>query len=261
MGPDYYLDPPHLAVYERLPDTGQDAAQLVVLVHGTMDRATSFAKVTRRLAEFHTLRYDRRGYGDSAINVDGMPVLPATDLQSAANDLLAVVDGRRSVLVGHSMGGTIALAAAMTQPEMVEAVIAYESPLPFATTADQRPSNPESDPAEAAEKFMRQMIGDAQWERLPASSRKKRRAEGPALIADRELWNGESNYQPSRLVVPVVAAYGGNSSEHHRQSAFRLAELVPQATLAEIEGASHGAHLTHPDAFAELIRATAAQFR
>lgn len=253
MGPDYYIDPPHLAVYERFAASPHADTPLVVLVHGTMDRATSFAKVSRRLAQLHTLRYDRRGYGESAVKANGEPVKPAESLQVAAHDLISVLAGRRSVLVGHSMGGTIALAAAMESPELVQAVIAYESPLPFATVTDRRPQHPRMDPGDAAEKFMRQMIGDAQWERLPASSRKKRRAEGPALLADRELWNGDVSYSPERVTVATIAAYGSASSQHHRQVAAELTRLVPHATLRVVEGASHGAHLTHPDVFAELI--------
>jgi len=31
---------------------------------------------------------------------------------------------------------------------------------------------------------------------------------------------------------------------------------VPSAVVVEIPGAAHGAQLTHPDAFAELVRTT-----
>ena len=45
-----------------------------------------------------------------------------------------------------------------------------------------------------------------------------------------------------------------NSATRHRQSVAWLVEHTPGAELVEIAGAAHGAHLTHPDAFAALVR-------
>jgi pimeloyl-ACP methyl ester carboxylesterase len=36
-----------------------------------------------------------------------------------------------------------------------------------------------------------------------------------------------------------------------------MADHLPGAELVEIPAAGHGAHLTHPDAFASLVRRTA----
>jgi pimeloyl-ACP methyl ester carboxylesterase len=40
-----------------------DGAPLVVLVHGSMDRNSAFARCAGLLRDLHTIRYDRRGYG------------------------------------------------------------------------------------------------------------------------------------------------------------------------------------------------------
>ncbi|HZB71156.1 MAG TPA: alpha/beta fold hydrolase, partial [Acidimicrobiales bacterium] len=70
---------------------------LVVLVHGSLDRSATFARVVAAegLARLHTIRYDRRGYGRS---IDAGP--PA-GLDEHVEDLLGVVDGRPAVVVGH----------------------------------------------------------------------------------------------------------------------------------------------------------------
>ena len=47
-------------------ESGPDDAPLVVFVHGSMDRSTSFSKVVRRLRDLHTVVYDRRGYAGSS---------------------------------------------------------------------------------------------------------------------------------------------------------------------------------------------------
>ena len=57
------------------------------------------------------------------------------------------------------------------------------------------------------------------------------------------------------LAVPAVFGRGTESLPHHRASAEWLTAHVPGAELIEIEGAAHGAHLTHPDAFARFVRA------
>ena len=44
----------------------------------------------------------------------------------------------------------------------------------------------------------------------------------------------------------------------HRESVAWLVEHTPGAELVEIAGAGHGAHLTHPDAFAAMVRAVGA---
>src|SRR5690606_30786246 len=108
-------------------------------------------------------------------------------IDAQVQDLLDVVGEVRCVALGHSMGGTVALAAAARRPDLFAAVGAYEAPRPWVpwwpTTSPgaRAVGDGEVDPATAAERFMRRMVGDAQWDRMPASSRAKRRAEGPAL--------------------------------------------------------------------------------
>ena len=88
-------------------ETGPDGAPLVVFVHGSMDRMAGFAKVARRLESDHrVLRYDRRGYARS------LAVGPPFTIAQHADDLLTLLDGRRAIVLGHSLGGNVVLAAA-----------------------------------------------------------------------------------------------------------------------------------------------------
>lgn len=235
-------------------DPGGDAAT-IVLVHGSLDRSAAFARVQRHLEDLRVVRYDRRGYGRSL----ALGAAPTFAVQ--VDDLEAVVGDRPAVVVGHSLGGVIALALAQRRPDLVRAVVAYESPMawmpwwPAATAGSVALTGPR-DPGDAAERFMRRMIGDERWERLPRRTQDQRRAEGPALVAEiASIRHPDAPpYEPERLRVPVIAAHGTMSSPHHRRTAEVLAERAPGAALVVVEGAGHGVHLTHPVELAALAR-------
>ena len=114
---------------------------------------------------------------------------------------------------------------------------------------------PPGEPSEQVEWFFRRMVGDAAWERLPEAERQARQADGPALVADLLGFTGAAPFEVTALAVPTVFGRGGpQSAQHHRATVAWLAGHVPGAELVEIEAAQHGAHLTHPDAFATLVR-------
>jgi len=228
---------------------------LVVLVHGSLDRSAAFARVVAAepLAGLHTLRYDRRGYGRS------VDVGPPAGLDDHVDDLLGVVDGRPAVVAGHSYGGLVALVAAVRAPDVVRAVAAFEPPQPWApwwpgTSAGSAAAAAE--PADAAEAFLRRMVGDDRWEALPERTRAARRREGTALAAElRSVRTAPTPpLDPREVAVPVVVGRGSRSSEHLRRSAGELAAAIPGAVLVEVEGADHGAHLTHPVEVAAWVR-------
>ena len=234
----------------------------VVLVHGAMDRAGGMLRVRRELLADHcVVRYDRRGYGRSRA------LGPATTFDQQVDDLAGVVAGRASVLVGHSFGGVVCLALAERRPDLAPAVLAYEAPRMWepwwpgmgADLVNRRPGldgGEDLDPGDAAESMLRRLIGDDLWERLPARTRAERRAEGPALLADLHTVRPPAPppFTAAALVMPVLAARGSEARPHHRRATDELARAAPRGELAVIEGAPHGAHLSHPAAFAELVR-------
>lgn len=247
-------------VYERRAEgggaEGGGEAARVVFVHGSMDRGASFLKVTRRLPDVDTVRYDRAGYGRSA------HLAPVPTFDAAVAELLHVVGEQPSVVVGHSFGGVLALAASVRRPGVVRSVVAYESPMPWAEWWPTRSAGGEAvaaageqGPEEAAEGFMRRMIGDERWERLPPSTRESRRAEGAALVNEmRFVRIDEPPFDLGAIDVPVLAAHGTASADRHQRSAQEVARTVRDGELAVIDGADHGAHFTHAEEFAALVR-------
>jgi pimeloyl-ACP methyl ester carboxylesterase len=233
---------------------------LVVLVHGSMDRSGGMLRVRRVLQRDHrVVRYDRRGYGRS------LAAGPPTSFDQQVDDLGTVLAGRPAVLAGHSFGGVVCLALAQRRPELARAVVAYETPKmweswwPGSTAGSQALTRlgPGSEAeADVAEWFLRRMIGDDTWERLPASMRAERRAEGRALVAELRSVRPPAPvpFRAEAVAAPVVSACGSEGEAHHLRAAEELARSAPRGELRVVEGAGHGAHLTHPEAFADLVR-------
>jgi len=114
--------------------------------------------------------------------------------------------------------------------------------------------------AEAAEWFLRRMIGDAMWERLPAAVRAERRAEGPTLVAEMASVRPPAPppFDAATIPVPVLAVHGSEARAHHVRATGELARSAPRAELRAIAGAGHGAHLSHPVELADLVHRAAA---
>jgi pimeloyl-ACP methyl ester carboxylesterase len=236
-------------------EAGPADAPLVVLVHGSMDRSAGLLKLSRRLdATTRVLRYDRRGYGRSTPH-DG----PFAMGEQVA-DLVALLDGRRAVVFGHSYGGNVALALADRHPELVRAVGVYEAPLSWldwwpGTTAGADALATRGDPAEAAERFIRRLIGDERWSRLPESTRRARRTEGVAMVGELVDLRSHAPWDPARVRVPVVAMHGTLGAAHHAASTRYLGDVLADCRVVDIQGARHFGPNTHPDAVAAEILA------
>jgi len=258
--------PAGLHVVDHAPrQHGAERDPVVVLVHGALDRAESFGRVVRRLADHTVVTYDRRGYQRS--RVAGPPPGFAghvEDLLGIAEEAARVHGSGPPVIVGHSFGGTVAVGAAVAAPERFGAVGAYEPPMPWLGFHRAGPGSrgrwPEvaEDPADEAERFFIRMVSQSAWNRLTPSQRAGRRADGPALVADlSSLLSTEPPFDVRALRLPSVFGRGGPDTQpHHRDTVGWLAAELPGAHLHEVAEAAHGAHLSHPDAFASLVRAT-----
>ena len=240
-------------------EAGPDGAPLIALVHGSMDRSAGLLKLSRRLDDDHrVLRYDRRGYGRSA------PHPGPFGMDGQVADLVELLAGRPAVVFGHSYGGNVALAVAARHPELVRAVGVYESPLSWLdwwprTTAGSGAVDEQGDPADAAERFMRRMIGDERWVHLPPGARRARRTEGAAMIGELTDLTANAPWASDDIRAPALAIHGSLGAAHHGLSTAYLGDVLADVKVIEIDGARHFGPNTHPDAVAAEIRALIAR--
>lgn len=222
------------------------------MVHGAMDRATSFTRLMAKLDDWETVAYDRRGYGHSA------GLAAPKDFSVQVEDLLDIAGPGPVAAFGHSLGGDIVLAALQRRPRVFSAALIWEAPMPWMPLwpddTASRGAASELTPEDRAEWFMRRMVGDKLWERLPGATRQARRSEGVTLQTDFSYLAHGPVFDATAISVPVTVGYGGKSRPHQRAAAQALAEALPNGELTCIADAGHGAHLTHPAVVADLIR-------
>jgi pimeloyl-ACP methyl ester carboxylesterase len=105
--------------------TAGHAGPLVLLVHGITGRGAAWEPVTRRLAQDHrVLVPDLPGHGTSA--------KPPGDYSLGAyaaglRDLMIALGEERATLVGHSLGGGVAMQFAYQFPQRVERLVLVSS--------------------------------------------------------------------------------------------------------------------------------------
>lgn len=234
-------------------EAGPSDAPLVVLVHGTMDRSTGMLRISRRLDDqLRVLRYDRRGYGKSS------PHNGPFDMAAQVGDLIMLLADRPAVVVGHSYGGNVALAAASRFPTLIRGVAVYEAPLSWepwwpGSTAGAEARVTTGDDSEAAERFMRRLISDAAWEALPERTRAIRRAEGAAMVGELRDLHAHEPWLADDIGCPVVLGYGSLAKEHHRDGMRFAHGRIPASTLVELLGCRHDAPMSHSELFVARV--------
>jgi pimeloyl-ACP methyl ester carboxylesterase len=233
----------------------------VALLHGLFGRAQNLGSVARRLAETHrVLSIDARNHGAS-------PHAPAMDYATLAGDVmetLAARDALPAALLGHSMGGKIAMFAALTRPDhIVRLLVADIAPVPYAhrnraiaeallaipLTAGLTRAGAEAalrpavaDPGVRAFLLQNLMPGAAPAWRIGL-------AEIAAGMADIE---GFAPPQGAIYPGPTLFIRGETSDYVLPAHQPEIKALFPNARVTTLPGAGHWLHADRPDLFADM---------
>jgi pimeloyl-ACP methyl ester carboxylesterase len=119
------IDSPFNASVSYL-QSGDAKGVRIIFVHGTPGSANSWVDyVLEPPLGTEVLALDRPGFGQSGPD----EALPGLGAQAAAVVALLPADGRKAVLVGHSLGGAVVARVAADQPQRVQALVLLASSL------------------------------------------------------------------------------------------------------------------------------------
>jgi pimeloyl-ACP methyl ester carboxylesterase len=248
----------------HLVDWGDAAGQPVVLLHGLTENAHTYDWVCEWLAGagYRPIAIDFRDHGQSGSTTD-----PAT-IEDLRDEIVTVVRalGLASFgLIGHSMGGRVAMAFASTYPELVRWLVVEDAP-PGLTPLGARlveqylASIPSAFPdMRSFVRFLRGPIpgGAPEFLRHRAlTSRRPLAGGGYALLftmpisqaLSSDLWEYLAEIQ-----APTLVLRGRGSKVLDAGDAARMAEVIPQAELVTVERAGHVIHGDNPAGYMEAV--------
>ena len=208
-----------------------------MLVHGAIEHARGFDRVVGLLDDLDVVTYDRRGHGERW--QEG-----TASLESDVDELVGMLDDRAATVVGHSLGGLVALGASLRSPERTLGVAIYETAVPWGEwwTPQARTDMLAEVERNAA------AAGDG-----PDAARRVvawaacRRQVLDAMAGPYE-WRGAS--------VAVTAGRGARSDGYSARDAGIVGRHYGRDAVV-LEGAGHRAHRTHPERFAGFVRGCA----
>ena len=229
-----------------------------VLLHGLGSAATPFGPVLGRLRRDvrRVVAPDFPGHGLSGAG--SVPLTPQALLSSVATAIDALVD-EPAIVVGHSLGGAVALRYALARPERVRSLILVSPAGAPATDEEWRAIRGAFDVGSRAEAlaFLERIYHRKPWfspifaHELPASLERR---------AVRELLESASNYDaPPRdalraLPMSILLLWGRSERllpETHFE--YFASSLPEHAVIERPEGFGHCPHTDAPAALAARI--------
>jgi pimeloyl-ACP methyl ester carboxylesterase len=251
---------------------------VLLLLHGIANNCDTWSGVIDRLAQTHTvIAPDLLGHGESD--------KPRGDYSVAAyanamRDLLAVLDVERATVVGHSLGGGIALQFAYQFPERCERLVLVGSGGlgPELTPALRAATLPGAElvltaltgvsgPLRAGMQALEAVGQVTSWKRVRDLA-----GAGEALLGLKDLEarraflrtlrgvvdaRGQTVTATDRLylaeAVPMLVIWGSRDPIVPPAHAETVRSLVPTARVEVFEGAGHWPHLDDPDRFCALL--------
>ena len=216
-------------------------------------------RVAAQFAEdYCLLLYDKRGHGLSDLGAG-----PVT-IDRHVDDLLAIADHfgiERFGLVGLSIGGMIAQRLAVRAPERLAALVLCDTApkIGDAEGWNSRIAAVERDGLESIgdavmERWFTEAYRDAEpqplriWRNMLTRQSAKGYAASCAAIRDADL-----TADAGKIAVPTLVVVGGDDRSTPPDLVRAMAERIPGAQFATIEGAGHLPCIEQPEALAGLI--------
>jgi pimeloyl-ACP methyl ester carboxylesterase len=255
-------------VVRRLGRPVDSGAPVLVLLHGLTGSSRTWPEAVEHWQDAYAIvAVDQRGHGESP-RFTGEQLERSHPGEVMVEDAVALLEQLdRPVLLGHSLGGAVALAAAVRRPELVRALV-LEDPAPLG------PDDPQRSPAQGQELLhgLRPSIDAADDEALLRA----RRAEHPEWGDSELLTSGwgerevdaaylaHGDLMPSarwpelfgQLSVPTLVVSGDDPAaicvgEEMERGLDELGN--PRITLVRVADAGHCIRREQPELFYDVV--------
>jgi esterase len=232
-------------------DAGQGAP--VLLLHGLFGSARNLGFIARGLTDHHrVISMDMRNHGDS-------PHAPGMSYEALADDVVETMDSlglASAAVLGHSMGGKVAMQLALSVPERVTRLVVADIapvsyPSHFGAFARAMMGVPADASRSAADAQLAPDVPDPAIRSFllhnfkPGSGWRVGLAEIVDSLPRIESWGDEvrSYTGPTLFVTGARSDYV--QAAHHP----RIRQLFPTARFVAIKDAGHWLHAEQPAAF------------
>jgi len=247
-----------------LNGTELGSGQPIALLHGLFGSAANFGTVQKRLAErFRVISLDLRNHG-------GSPHAPFMSYPAMAEDVLETLRARGALpctLAGHSMGGKVAMAAALEAPGAVARLLvadiapaAYEPTFrPYAAAMQAVPLSADLTRI-AADRALAGAVESSAvraflLQNLRFGAHPGWRIGLDAIAAALPLIEGWPQLEEQAYLGPTLFVAGARSDYIRPEHRPVIRELFPTARFAMLKNAGHWVHADNPDGFCSLVDA------
>lgn len=252
------------AVALHYRQSGKPGLPVLCLLHGLFGSASNWLGVVKSLEDdFHIITPDLRNHGRSPHHQDMDYSRMAGDLLQLFNDLgIGEVN-----LLGHSMGGKVAMWMALQQPERVgKLVVADIAPVAYQHGFDRIIEGLCSlpldriGPREEADQRL------AEW----VSDRGVRQYLLQNLVKQPQGWSWRFNLDALRMAIPALTGFPdpgrrqfagetlfihGERSDYVKQADYEgIGQLFPHYRQRMLHGAGHWVYAEQPRLFAQAVK-------
>jgi esterase len=237
----------------------------LILLHGLFGTAKNLGAVARGLSgQARVVSLDLRNHGDSPHN-------PGMAYSTMAADVAETMDAKgiaSAPIIGHSMGGKVAMTLALTQPKRVEKLVVMDiAPITYDHDYDGYveamraiPLNNEVN-RKAANAFLEEKIPDPALRVFLLSNLvlgddphwRFGLSEIGGAMQSLLRWTDPPGAKP--YVDPVLFLRGSDSDYVLPDSYTRIGALFPGAKIQTIEHAAHWIHAHQPQAVIAALQA------
>lgn len=256
-----FLDLPKMKPVDLVFESfGEPNAYPIIILHGFLASSRNWRSIAKRLAEkFHVLVLDMRNHGAS-------PHAEQMDYPVMANDIVHFMDKQgleRVHLLGHSMGGKIAMWFAMHYPERVDKLMVADiAPVNYDHSFDAMIHALKQVPLDqlANRKHAEEFLADA----IPDVSFRQFLLQNLLLKDGKYYWRINLDFiqktahhivgfpEPIQPVYPHNALFLAGEHSAYIQPAAVMAKF-PKAEIVQIPDAGHWLYVQAPDAFCNAI--------